>query len=72
MLISYSFWELPPNDSIVSFKETNFPFLPEKTSDMKKGCERNFWTFLALATVILSSSLNSSIPKIAIISCKLL
>ena len=56
------------NPAIVSYNVTNFPFLPEKTSLMKKGYDKNLYTFLALATVNLSSSDNSSIPRMAIIS----
>jgi hypothetical protein len=52
----------------VSFKVVNLPASPEKTSDMKKGWDKNFYTFLALETVNLSSSESSSIPRIAIIS----
>jgi hypothetical protein len=59
---------LHPNPAIVSFKLTNLPFLPENTSLIKNGYDKNFYTFLALETVNLSSSDNSSIPKIAIIS----
>lgn len=55
---------------MVSLRLTNLPFLPEKTSLMKNGWDKNFYTFLALETVNLSSSDNSSIPKIAIISYK--
>eukprot|EP00178_Gracilaria_changii_P005385 TRINITY_DN18830_c0_g1_i1.p1 TRINITY_DN18830_c0_g1~~TRINITY_DN18830_c0_g1_i1.p1 ORF type:complete len:228 (+),score=39.72 TRINITY_DN18830_c0_g1_i1:95-778(+) len=40
----------------------------ERARKVQKGWERNFWIFLALATVNLSSSESSSIPKIAIIS----
>jgi hypothetical protein len=35
-----------------------------------KGCDKNLCILRARATVNLSSSDNSSIPKIAIISCK--
>lgn len=59
---------LPLNPVIVSFKDTNLPFLPENTSLIKNGYDKNLYTFLALATVNLSSSDNSSIPRIAIIS----
>jgi hypothetical protein len=52
---------VPPNPAIVSFKEQNLPASPEKTSDMKKGCERNFYTFLALDTVNLSIKINQNL-----------
>ena len=48
--------------------DTSFPMCPVKTSATWKGWERNFMIFLALATVNLSSSDNSSIPRIAMIS----
>merc|ERR1719242_2225584 len=44
------------------------PGLLVKTSATWKGWDRNLSTFLALATLILSSSDNSSIPRIAMIS----
>ena len=49
-------------------KGTSLPSWPVKTSATWKGCERNLWIFLARATVSLSSSDNSSIPRIAMIS----
>ena len=44
-------------------------FSKVKTSATWKGWERNFCTFLARATTFLSSSDNSSIPRIAMMSC---
>ena len=55
---------------IVSSSFTNFPAAPVKVSAAKKGCERNFSILLALSTKTLSSVDNSSIPRIAIISCR--
>lgn len=56
--------------AIVSFNSTYFPGLPVNTSATKNGCDKNLSIFLARATTSLSASDNSSIPRIAIISCK--
>ena len=65
---------LPPktflNPLIVSLRGTYFPSDPVKTSATWKGCERNFCILRARDTVNLSSSDNSSIPRMAMISCK--
>ena len=53
---------------IVDSRSTNFPGDPVKTSATKNGCDKNLCIYLALATTNLSSSDNSSIPKIAMIS----
>lgn len=58
------------NPSIVSDKDTYLPGEPVNTSATKKGCDKNLSTFLARETTNLSSSDNSSRPRIAIISCK--
>lgn len=55
---------------IVSSNGTSFPSFPVKTSATWKGCERNRWIFLARATVSLSSSESSSMPRIAMMSCR--
>ena len=55
---------------MVESKSTSFPGEPVKTSATKNGWDKNLWIFLALATVNLSSSDSSSIPRIAIMSCK--
>merc|ERR1711892_67926 len=47
---------------------TSLPGLLVKTSATWKGWERNLSIFLALATLSLSSSDNSSIPRIAMMS----
>ena len=52
------------------FKFYIFSGVPVKFSATKNGWDKNLWIFLARLTVFLSSSDNSSIPKIAIISCK--
>ena len=57
------------NPRTVSFSGTYFPGTPVNVSATENGCDRNFWIFLARATVILSSSDNSSIPRIAMMSC---
>ena len=54
---------------IVCSKETYLPGEPVKISATKNGCDKNLSIYLARATTSLSSSDNSSIPKIAIISC---
>ena len=54
---------------MVASKSTSLPGEPVKTSATKNGWDKNLWIFLALATVNLSSSESSSIPKIAIMSC---
>ena len=59
------FW----NPEIDSLSGTYFPSDPVKTSATWKGCDKNHWILRALATVNLSSSDNSSIPKMAMISC---
>lgn len=68
LLFNINYIFIPLNPAIVSFNDTNLPFLPENTSLIKNGYDKNLYTFLALATVNLSSSDNSSIPRIAIIS----
>lgn len=56
------------NPVMVSLRGTYFPSCPVKTSATWKGWDKNFWIFLALTTVNLSSSDNSSIPRMAMIS----
>jgi hypothetical protein len=46
--------------------------MPVKISATWKGCERKRWTLRARATVILSSSDSSSIPRMAMMSRRLL
>lgn len=53
---------------MVSFRGTSFPKCPVKTSATWKGWDRKRWIFLARDTVSLSSSDNSSIPRIAMMS----
>ena len=50
------------------FVQGHFPGEPVNTSATKNGCERNLCIFLALATVNLSSSESSSIPRMAMMS----
>ena len=54
---------------MLSAKDTYLPGEPVNTSATKKGCDKKRSIRLARPTVNLSSSDNSSIPKIAIISC---
>ena len=58
------------NPLMVSLSGTYFPSEPVKTSATWKGCDKNFCILRARDTVSLSSSDNSSIPKMAIISCR--
>ena len=48
---------------------TNTPGEPVKTSATWNGCDRKRWILRARATVSLSSSDSSSMPKIAMMSC---
>eukprot|EP00001_Collodictyon_triciliatum_P179381 31989_6 len=63
---------MPLKAAIESASDTNLPGVPVNTSATWKGWDMNFWILRARATVILSSSDNSSIPRMAIISCKFL
>jgi hypothetical protein len=45
------------------------PGVPVNTSATVKGWERKRWILRARATVILSSSLSSSMPRMAMMSC---
>jgi hypothetical protein len=44
--------------------------MPVNCSATWKGCERNFCTLRARATVSLSSSESSSMPRMAMMSCR--
>ena len=57
---------------VPQIQTVSLPGDPVKTSATWKGCERKRWIFLARATVCLSSSLSSSMPRIAMISCRFL
>src|SRR5215471_3038951 len=54
----------------VSAIGTYLPGIPVNCSATKNGCDRNFWILRARATVSLSSSESSSMPRIAMMSCK--
>jgi hypothetical protein len=54
---------------IQSAKDTYFPGEPVNTSATKNGCDKKRSILRARATANLSSSYNSSIPKLAILSC---
>ena len=54
---------------MVSFTSMYLPFKPMKASATKNGWLKNFCALRARPTKRVSSSLNSSIPKIAIMSC---
>ena len=58
------------NPLIVSLRGTSLPGVPVNTSATWKGWLRNFWILRARDTVSLSSSDSSSIPRIAMISCR--
>lgn len=51
---------------------SKLPGEPVKISATWKGCERKRWILRARATVCLSSSLSSSMPRMAMISCRFL
>ncbi len=53
---------------IVSASSTYLPGVPVNVSATKKGWERKRWIFRARATVSLSSSDSSSMPRIAMMS----
>ena len=55
---------------LITCRSTSLPSLPVKTSATWKGWERNLMILRALATVSLSSSDSSSIPRIAMMSCR--
>ena len=48
------------------------PGEPVKTSATWKGCDRKRWILRARETVSLSSSLSSSMPRMAMMSCRFL
>ena len=56
-------------DHMLTSSETNLPGEPVNTSAVWNGCDKNFCILRALVTVNLSSSDNSSIPRIAMMSC---
>src|SRR6185369_16685018 len=58
------------NDATVSLTGTYLPALPVKTSPTKNGWLMKRWRRRARATVALSSSDSSSIPRIAMMSCR--
>src|SRR5580698_9684463 len=66
---SYLPWHRSRKPLIVSARSTNLPGEPVKTSATWKGCDRKRSTLRARATVILSSSDNSSMPRMAMMSC---
>ena len=51
---------------------TRAPGEPVKISATWNGWERKRWILRARATVILSSSLSSSMPRMAMMSCRFL
>ena len=63
-------FQIPLKLSMLSLTERYLPGMPVNCSATKNGCDRNFWIFLARLTVSLSSSLNSSMPRIAMMSCR--
>src|ERR1035438_7927756 len=54
----------------VSATFTYAPEMPVKTSATWNGCDRKRCTLRARATVVLSSSESSSMPRIAMMSCR--
>lgn len=55
---------------MVSFSGTSLPMWPVKTSATWKGCDKKRWILRARATVSLSSSDSSSMPRMAMMSCR--
>lgn len=55
---------------MVSCSGTSLPMWPVKTSATWKGWDRKRWILRARATVSLSSSESSSMPRIAMMSCR--
>ncbi len=54
---------------MVSFSGTYLPSMPVNCSATEKGWDRKRWIFRARETVSLSSSLSSSMPMMAMMSC---
>src|SRR3954451_2053349 len=67
---SYSPSHRALNDAIVSSTGVYLPGRPVNCSATKNGCDRNRWILRARETITLSSSASSSIPRIAMMSCK--
>src|SRR5918994_7424753 len=67
---SYSPLQIPSKDSSVSESGTNTPGCPVKASAANMFCDRNRCNRRARFTVILSSSDSSSMPRIAMMSCR--
>ena len=65
-MIVLAFWK----PRTVSAIGTYFPSLPVNCWATKKGWDRNFSIFRARETASLSSSDNSSIPRMAMMSCR--
>jgi hypothetical protein len=57
------------NEAMVFSSGTCTPGEPVKTCATSNGCDRKRWIFRARATVSLSSSDSSSIPRMAMMSC---
>ena len=58
------------NEAIVSSTGTNEPGWPVNASATNMFCERNRWIRRARLTRTLSSSESSSMPRIAMMSCR--
>ncbi|MNC97578.1 hypothetical protein D3C83_152780 [compost metagenome] len=56
------------NELIVSSSFTNLPGRPVNCSATEKGCDMKRWVRCARPTIFLSSSLSSSMPRIAMMS----
>src|SRR4029079_14231069 len=67
---SYSPSHSALNDAIVSSTGVYLPGRPVNCSATKNGCDRNRWILRARETITLSSSASSSIPRIAMMSCR--
>src|SRR5262249_44374765 len=67
---SYSPSASPLNEEMVSSTGVYLPSIPVNCSATKNGCDRNRWMRRARFTMILSSSDSSSMPRIAMMSCR--
>src|SRR5262245_5490926 len=67
---SYSPSQSALNEAIVSSTGVYLPGRPVNCSATKNGCDRNRWILRARETITLSSSASSSIPRIAMMSCR--
>ena len=58
------------NERMVSSSGTDTPGMPVKVSATKNGCDKKRWMRRARPTISLSSSDSSSMPRMAMMSCR--